>query len=289
VDTTKDTLVVHDGVTPGGKPVLSASAGAVGTTNLADSGVTTAKIADSNVTTAKIADANVTTAKIADANITTAKIADANVTRAKASNGVVGGWRGTLGIGSNTTLTNADAGKYINISAASLAVQINTSTLTVGDRFHFNGNGGSCTLTRTDGGNFISYGNTTVASVVVSDGNGISLFWDGGALIIENSSLNIQRQSWADVTGSRAFTVTYTNTSGKPRTVHVAAYSGATNGNKQLNGYVNGVPVALNGFYSTTGNNYPSVSFVVPAGATYGADTFGSNVSISLTKWMELS
>ena len=54
---------------------LSTDAGAVGTSNLADSAVTTAKIADANVTTAKITDANVTTAKIADSAVTTAKIA----------------------------------------------------------------------------------------------------------------------------------------------------------------------------------------------------------------------
>jgi len=54
VDTTKDTLVVHDGVTPGGKPVLSAVDGAVGTNNLADNAVTTAKVAAANITYAKI-------------------------------------------------------------------------------------------------------------------------------------------------------------------------------------------------------------------------------------------
>jgi hypothetical protein len=65
VDTTKKTLVVHDGVTAGGNPLLPAAANAVGTANIADASVTTAKIADANVSTAKIADANVTAAKLA--------------------------------------------------------------------------------------------------------------------------------------------------------------------------------------------------------------------------------
>lgn len=56
VDTTKKTLVVHDGTTAGGNPVLSAAEGAVGTSNVADSAVTTAKIANSAVTLAKITD-----------------------------------------------------------------------------------------------------------------------------------------------------------------------------------------------------------------------------------------
>lgn len=75
VDTTKKTLVVHDGTTPGGNPLLPAATGAVATANLADAAVTAVKIADANVTTPKIADANVTTAKIADANVTSAKLA----------------------------------------------------------------------------------------------------------------------------------------------------------------------------------------------------------------------
>lgn len=45
VDTSKKTLVVHDGTTAGGNPVLSAAAGAVGATNLAASAVTQAKLA----------------------------------------------------------------------------------------------------------------------------------------------------------------------------------------------------------------------------------------------------
>lgn len=64
VDTTKDTLVVHDGVTPGGKPVLSAADGAVGTSNLADDSVTSAKIADGAVGTDELTGASVTVAKL---------------------------------------------------------------------------------------------------------------------------------------------------------------------------------------------------------------------------------
>lgn len=45
VDTSKKTLVVHDGTTAGGNPVLSAAAGAVETANLASASVTQAKMA----------------------------------------------------------------------------------------------------------------------------------------------------------------------------------------------------------------------------------------------------
>jgi hypothetical protein len=59
------------------------SAGTVGTTQLANIGVTTAKIANDAVTTAKIADDAVTAAKLADSAVVTANIVDGNVTTAK--------------------------------------------------------------------------------------------------------------------------------------------------------------------------------------------------------------
>ena len=69
VDTDKKTLVVHDGVTPGGQPLPTT------TTNIpSDNSVSTVKIQNNAVTTAKIADANVTTAKVADGNITWVKL-----------------------------------------------------------------------------------------------------------------------------------------------------------------------------------------------------------------------
>ena len=145
VDTNKKVVVVHDGVTAGGNPLLSAAAGAVGTSNLADNSVTTAKIAagavatvdiadaavttvkiaDANVTTAKIADANVTSAKIADLNVTTAKLADANVTTAKIADGNVTGAKlensgvtaGTYGSASAVPVVVVDAkGRVTGIS-----------------------------------------------------------------------------------------------------------------------------------------------------------------------------
>lgn len=83
VDTTKDTLVVHDGVTPGGKPLLSATAGAVGTTNIADDAITAAKIAAGAVGTSEIATDAVTASEIAAGAVGTAELAANAVTLAK--------------------------------------------------------------------------------------------------------------------------------------------------------------------------------------------------------------
>lgn len=137
VDTDKDTLVVHDGTTPGGKPVLSASAGAVGTTNLADSSITTVKIADSNVTAINLGASAVTTAKIADGNVTTIKIADGNVTGAKLENSGV--TAGTYGSSSSIPIFTLDAkGRVTGASTASLSLG-NSSKASNGYGFMPNG------------------------------------------------------------------------------------------------------------------------------------------------------
>jgi hypothetical protein len=59
------------------------AAGAVGTTQLANTSVTDAKLASDSVTTAKILDSNVTSGKLATDSVTTAKIAALAVTDAK--------------------------------------------------------------------------------------------------------------------------------------------------------------------------------------------------------------
>lgn len=79
-DTTKKTLVYHDGTTVGGNPLArenlsNVPAGSVTTAMLADGAITSAKIADGAVITADLADAAVTTAKLADANVTGVKLA----------------------------------------------------------------------------------------------------------------------------------------------------------------------------------------------------------------------
>jgi len=91
VDTTKDTLVVHDGSTAAGRPLLredlnnlaagaiahaKLAADAVDGDNLADNAVDSEHYTDGSIDTAHIADLNVTTAKIAADAITGAKIAD---------------------------------------------------------------------------------------------------------------------------------------------------------------------------------------------------------------------
>lgn len=81
--------LVADSSQPGGvswsplPPISSITAGAVGTTELADNSVTLAKLADDSVTAAKIIDGSVGTAELATSAVTTAKIADRAITSVK--------------------------------------------------------------------------------------------------------------------------------------------------------------------------------------------------------------
>lgn len=67
VNTSNNTLRVHDGSTAGGFELLSSSS-TIGTSQIADSAITTAKIAAGAVVTADIADGNVTSSKL-DSNL----------------------------------------------------------------------------------------------------------------------------------------------------------------------------------------------------------------------------
>ena len=104
VDTTKDTLVVHDGAQAGGRPLLREDLNNIGTgvvthamlagdcidgDNLADNAVDSEHYTDGSIDTAHIQDLNVTTAKIAADAITGAKIADDAIDSEHYANGSI--------------------------------------------------------------------------------------------------------------------------------------------------------------------------------------------------------
>lgn len=85
-----DVLAINNGSDFTDKPqvlvnigALSNSAGAVGTTNIANVAVTTSKLADTAVTTPKITDGAITAPKVADGAIIEAKVADGAISDAK--------------------------------------------------------------------------------------------------------------------------------------------------------------------------------------------------------------
>lgn len=84
-------------------------------------------------------------------------------------------------------------------------------------------------------------------------------------------------QTWQNVTASRAFNVTYTNTTGRTIFVQVSQQSSTT----YFNGVVDGVAIMSVREDSTSDN---PVGFLVPPGSTYRVDT----TSGSLLTWFEL-
>ena len=80
VDTTKDTLVVHDNSTAGGRPLLredlnNLAAGAIAHAKLANDAVDGDNIADDSINSEHYVDGSIDTAHIADDQVTLAKMA----------------------------------------------------------------------------------------------------------------------------------------------------------------------------------------------------------------------
>lgn len=150
VDTDKKTVVVHDGTTVGGTPLLQASAGAVGTNNLADNAVTTAKIAPGAVATVDIADAAVTGAKLENSGVTAGTYGSASAIPVLAVDA-----KGRV----TSASTSAVAGGQYFGSAATKAIAYNSNTI-------------SENITITSGNNGLSAGPITISNtftVTVAD------------------------------------------------------------------------------------------------------------------------
>ncbi|MDO8385097.1 MAG: hypothetical protein Q7T13_01690 [Polaromonas sp.] len=93
-------------------------------------------------------------------------------------------------------------------------------------------------------------------------------------------------QTWQVVTGSRALSTTYTNSTGRPIQVAVTTIGTANGSSTQLYFDVNGVTVHRSGTVLGAGGAVagPNVCLVVPDGATYAVTTSQGAIAI----WAEL-
>ena len=131
------------------------------------------------------------------------------------------------------------------------------------------------------GGNAITTSNIGSQSVsfATTAGNGGVTSVNGNTGTVTVVSIGVG-QTWVDVTSSRSFGTTYTNSTGKPIMVSTTSYSTY---NPSAAGYVGGVLVAYSSPNTNGGNNaYAGVTFIVPAGATYYVN--GNNMQF----WSEL-
>ena len=93
-------------------------------------------------------------------------------------------------------------------------------------------------------------------------------------------------QTWQDVTGSRAFGATYTNTTGKPIAVMLRAVSTST-GTFGYSVYIDGNSIIGNVADTTATTSFvTSVFFIVPGGVTYLVNKSGG--ATQTNTWSEL-
>jgi hypothetical protein len=154
-------------------------------------------------------------------------------------------------------------------------------------------------LTVADGGTGAS--SITANSVIL--GNGSSAL--SGNLVAPSTSGNVLTsngttwtsatpagglgigQTWQNVTGSRAFGSTYTNSTGKPIAVSVSGTAN-NNGSFVLILYVNGAEIGYSTVYAANAGYRVHSFFIVPNGATYAVSGSGGIATTILYNWSEL-
>jgi len=124
------------------------------------------------------------------------------------------------------------------------------------------------------------------SDIITADASGNVSVKSGGAVksittIAGETDLGVG-QTWQNLTASRAFGVTYTNSTGKPIFVTAA---NAGNGSLGITPTVNGVQLSTQLSGAAGFTQYPCCWFVVPAGQTYRVDFATVN---GLFMWAEL-
>lgn len=153
------------------------------------------------------------------------------------------------------------------ISATTMTVSAVTSgTLSIGQTISGTGVTGGTTITAlgtgTGGtGTYTVSASQTVSSTTIT---GTVQVWESAA----NQGIGVG-QTWTDVTGSRALSTTYTNSTGKPIEISVGGYSNGAGGGYIYCTFNGSVTVPFGSWYSA-GGSYPFLgTVIVPVSATY--------------------
>jgi hypothetical protein len=94
-------------------------------------------------------------------------------------------------------------------------------------------------------------------------------------------------QTWQNLTASRAYGTTYTNSTGKPIAVSVSGQS-TSNGSFIHTVYVNGNEISYQTTYAANAGYIHNIFFIVPNSATYSVTGTGGTNTTSLSIWSEL-
>jgi hypothetical protein len=124
-------------------------------------------------------------------------------------------------------------------------------------------------------------GSCTLQEQAIAGTTTLTLPTTSGTVALTSDGLGVD-QTWQNLLGSRAFGTTYTNSTGKPIMVNIAATIINTT---TITAVVSGVTVAVENGTGATSNAPATVSFIVPNGATYSITNSGSS---SLAVWAEL-
>jgi hypothetical protein len=133
---------------------------------------------------------------------------------------------------------------------------------------------------------YIGWGVAGDGVKVQVDSTDFGVLWTNGF----NSAIGVG-QTWQNVTGSRAYGTTYTNSTGKPIYVSVSGQSTSAAGGA-IEFYISGVLVARQGAVQNASiASFHNITMIVPNGVTYSANAFpggGGSGGSSLQQWYEL-
>jgi hypothetical protein len=182
---------------------------------------------------------------------------------------------GTLGTMStqNATAVAITGGTITGITDLAVADGgTGSSTLSANAVLLGNGTSALQTVAPSTSGNVLTSNGTTWTSATPAGGIGIS-------------------QTWTNVTGSRSYGTTYTNSTGKPIYVSVSgSSSSAAGGGIQF--YIGGTLIAQQGATQNASiASYHNITMIVPDGITYSANAIpggGGQGGSSLSLWYEL-
>jgi hypothetical protein len=283
-----------------------------------DGSVTTAKLVDGSATTAKLADGAAVGAKLGSKIQSISATVAANAITVSASylsldfrnttltNGTVTTVAGTpanLTIASTDSfgLVTASGNQLIAILAINNAGTIELAASALAGGVNLDETGVITTVAAATTGAQIksATARTNVAYRVIGFINATfttGTGWGsltvvqgaGGQALAAMSSLGYG-QTWQDVAGSRAMQTTYYNTTNKPIMVMVSCFT-TTNSTAGFTVSVGGLVLAWVQVTDNNGSVYQamrnSITFIVPPGASYSADSITTAVTIG--NWTEL-
>jgi len=187
----------------------------------------------------------------------------------------------------NVTGTLLQSGTAVTVAQGGTGV----SSLTANNVLLGNGASAVQFVAPGNSGNVLTSNGTTWASTAgvnsIVAGTNVTVSGSTGAVTI-NATVPAQASAWTDVTGSRAFGTTYTNSTGKTITA-MLSITWPVGGTGSYQVYVGSVQIAGGGGMSNYNSEFYKtvdvISFPIPAGATYRVAASGP----TLTIWAEFS